>query len=187
MATVLDKIIDHKLQEIAAAKSRLPFEELHARLGDADPVRNFSSALRSGNSLGLIAEVKKASPSAGVIREDFDPVSIAQTYESAGAQCLSVLTDENFFQGHLDYLRDIRQQVSIPVMRKEFIVDRYQVLEARCAGADCVLLIAECLNDDQLLDLYTYAHELGHGNADRAVRPEKSRPRAENRHTVGWH
>ena len=172
MATVLDNIIEHKQQEIAAAKTQLPFGDLQAQLSAAPFIRDFRSALVSGKPLGLIAEVKKASPSAGIIREDFDPVSIAQTYEQAGAQCLSVLTDENFFQGHLDFLREIRQQVTIPVMRKEFIIDRYQILEARCAGADCVLLIAECLDDDQLADLYEYAHELGMETLIELYEPE---------------
>jgi indole-3-glycerol phosphate synthase len=124
-------------------------------------VRGFLAALLAANRPGLIAEVKKASPSAGLIRPDFDPVTIARHYEVAGATCLSVLTDEHFFQGHLDYLRDIRQIVRIPVMRKEFIIDRYQIAEARVAGADCVLLIAECLDDVQLHDLYGYARSLG--------------------------
>ena len=124
-------------------------------------MRDFVEALRNTTGVGLIAEVKKASPSAGLIREDFDPVEIARIYEANGATCLSVLTDEHFFQGHLDFLRAIRAEVSIPVMRKEFVLDRYQVLEARIAGADCVLLIAECLNDCELRDLYFYASELG--------------------------
>jgi indole-3-glycerol phosphate synthase len=124
-------------------------------------VRGFLAALLAANRPGLIAEVKKASPSAGLIRPDFDPVTIARHYEVAGATCLSVLTDEHFFQGHLNYLRDIRQIVRIPVMRKEFIIDRYQIAEARVAGADCVLLIAECLDDVQLHDLYGYARSLG--------------------------
>lgn len=161
MSTVLDEIIEHKLKEVASAKAKTPFEELQSQLADAPPVRSFYKALSSGTNPGLIAEVKKASPSAGIIRDDFSPVEIAKTYESAGANCLSVLTDENFFQGHLDFLRQIRSEVSIPVMRKEFIIDRYQILEARVAGADCCLLIAECLDDAQLQDLHDYAHQLG--------------------------
>jgi indole-3-glycerol phosphate synthase len=124
-------------------------------------VRGFFEALKAASKPGLIAEVKKASPSAGLIRADFDPVTIARQYEVAGATCLSVLTDEHFFQGHLDFLQAIRQIVRIPVMRKEFIIDRYQIAEARVAGADCVLLIAECLDDAQLNDLYNYARSLG--------------------------
>ena len=161
MSTILDEILAQKHLEIAAARDRVAFESLEARIPSAPPVREFLAALRSAERPGLIAEVKKASPSAGIIRPDFDPVTIARQYEVAGATCLSVLTDEHFFEGHLDYLRDIRQIVRIPVMRKEFIIDRYQIAEARVAGADCVLLIAECLDDAQLHDLYGYAHSLG--------------------------
>jgi indole-3-glycerol phosphate synthase len=161
LSTILDEIIAQKHREIAAARIRVTFESLESRIPSAPPVRGFLAALQATERPGLIAEVKKASPSAGLIRDDFDPVSIARQYESAGATCLSVLTDEKYFQGHLDYMRDIRQIVRIPVMRKEFIVDRYQIAEARVAGADCVLLIAECLNDEQLHDLYGYTHSLG--------------------------
>lgn len=142
-------------------RAEVPFAQLESKLSDAPAVRDFTAALRQATPPGLIAEVKKASPSAGIIRQDFSPVEIAQVYQAAGAQCLSVLTDEKYFQGHLDYLTSIRQQVQIPVMRKEFIIDRYQILEARCAGADCVLLIAECLDDAQLQDLHGYAVQLG--------------------------
>lgn len=161
MANILEEIIAHKLTEVAAAKSKRSFEELADQLAGAPAVRDFVDSLRSHGPVGLIAEVKKASPSAGIIREDFHPVEIARIYESSGAACLSVLTDEHFFKGHLDYLRDVRQAVSIPVLRKDFIIDRYQILEARVTGADCVLLIAECLDDQQLEDLYGYALELG--------------------------
>ncbi|MCA9036670.1 MAG: indole-3-glycerol phosphate synthase TrpC [Planctomycetaceae bacterium] len=161
MSTILDEIIEHKRREVAVARAGKPFSELQAQLADAPPVRGFHAALSSARAPGLIAEVKKASPSAGIIRQDFDPVTIARTYEAAGAACLSVLTDERFFQGHLDYLRAIREAVRIPVMRKEFVIDRYQVAEARVAGADCVLLIAECLNDQELADLYGYIRDLG--------------------------
>lgn len=161
MSTILDEIIRHKTTEIAAAKARLPFFELEKRISDAPPARGFVAALRKSRPPGLIAEVKKASPSAGIIRADFDPVSIALTYQSAGAACLSVLTDEQFFQGHLNFLHAIRQAVEIPVMRKEFIIDRYQIAEARTAGADCILLIAECLTASELQDLYDYSTSLG--------------------------
>jgi indole-3-glycerol phosphate synthase len=109
----------------------------------------------------MIAEVKKASPSAGLIRADFDPVTIARTYAASGAACISCLTDERYFQGRLEYLTAIRHAVPIPVLRKDFIIDRYQILEARVAGADAILLIAECLDNCQLRDLYFYASELG--------------------------
>lgn len=172
MSTVLDEIIQHKRQEVSAAKSARPLAELTARLSDAPPVRCFLTALQQATAPGLIAEVKKASPSAGIIRDDFSPIDIAQTYESAGASCLSILTDEKFFQGHLDFLEQIRPQVTIPVMRKEFIIDRYQILEARVAGADCCLLIAECLDDAQLNDLHGYAVELGMQTLIELYEPE---------------
>lgn len=178
---VLAKIVQHKRGEIAAAKSRRPAEQLQAELSAAPPVRDFVAALRAAADIGLIAEIKKASPSADVIRANFDPLAIASAYQSAGASCLSILTDEHFFQGHLDYLRDVRRIVDIPVLRKDFLIDRYQVLEARVAGADCILLIAECLDDCTLRDLYYYASELGMealieiydpGNLDRVLKLE---------------
>lgn len=169
---VLAKILEHKRGEIAAAKIRRPVEQLQAKLAAAPPVRDFVAALRSAPDIGLIAEVKKKSPSAGLIRSDFDPVAIAEVYQSAGASCLSVLTDEEFFGGKLEYLTTIRETASVPVLRKDFIVDRYQVLEARVAGADCVLLIAECLEDCTLRDLYFYASELGMDSLIEIYDPE---------------
>lgn len=161
MSTILDEIIQHKRTEVAAARARVPFADVQSRAADAPAARGFLSALQAAVAPGLIAEVKKASPSAGIIRQNFDPVVIARAYEVAGATCLSVLTDERYFQGHLDFLAAIRRAVQIPVMRKEFIIDRYQIAEARAVGADCVLLIAECLTDVELNDLYGYALELG--------------------------
>ncbi len=161
MSDVLSEICQTKRTEIAAAKSRVSEAELKARLAEVDPPRDFLAALKSATGVGLIAEVKKASPSAGLIREDFDPVEIARTYESAGAACISCLTDESYFKGKLEYLTAIRNAVEIPVMRKDFILDRYQVTEARAAGADCILLIAECLDDCTMRDLYFYSSELG--------------------------
>lgn len=158
---VLARIVAHKLTEVAAAKAARPAEELERQVAAAPPVRDFVAALRAAPTIGLIAEVKKASPSAGIIRADFDPVQIARTYEASGASCLSVLTDEKFFQGHLDYLRAVRREVGIPVLRKDFLIDPYQVLEARTAGADAVLLIAECLDDRQLRELYGATVSLG--------------------------
>jgi indole-3-glycerol phosphate synthase len=158
--TILDKIVLTKRQEIERAKGVVPLEELRARLNDAPPVRDFFAALAAAGPIKLIAEVKKASPSKGVIRADFDPVAIAKIYEAHGASCLSVLTDEQYFQGSLDYLRQIRQAVSIPVLRKDFILDTYQLVEARVAGADAVLLIAECLDDCNLRKLHNEALEL---------------------------
>lgn len=164
MPNVLDEIVAHKRTEIAEAKLRAPFESLQAQLPNAPPVRDFVAALQGAAEkfgVGMIAEVKKASPSAGLIRADFDPIAIAKTYAASGAACISCLTDERYFQGRLEYLTAIRQAVSLPVLRKDFIVDRYQVLEARVAGADAILLIAECLDNCQLRDLYFYASELG--------------------------
>ena len=159
--TVLDRIVAVKRREIAAARERVSEAELQRRLADAPPVRDFFAALAQPGPIRLIAEVKKASPSAGVIREDFDPVAIAQTYERHGASCLSVLTDEPHFQGHLDYLTAVRANVGLPVLRKDFVLDTYQVVEARAAGADAVLLIAECLDDCNLRKLHNEIVELG--------------------------
>lgn len=158
---ILDKIVAVKRDEIAAAQARTPAAELRARLADAPPVRDFFAPLASPGPMRLIAEVKKASPSAGVIRADFDPVALARTYEAHGASCVSVLTDVQFFQGSLAYLQAVRAAIGLPVLRKDFLVDRYQLLEARAAGADAVLLIAECLDDCQLRSLHNEALELG--------------------------
>lgn len=161
MATILDKIVATKRGEIERAKSAVPESELRARLADAPRVRDFFTPLAAGGRIRLIAEVKKASPSAGIIRADFDPVAIAEIYEAHGASCISVLTDEPFFQGRLEYLTRIRAAVGLPVLRKDFILDAYQLVEARVAGADAVLLIAECLDDCNLRKLFNEACELG--------------------------
>jgi indole-3-glycerol phosphate synthase len=161
MTTILDKIVSTKREEIAAAKTARPAAELEAALRDAPPVRDFFGALAAPGPIKLIAEVKKASPSKGILREDFDPVGIAATYQRHGASCISVLTDQPYFQGSLAYLSQIRAAVDLPLLRKDFILDRYQLLEARVAGADAVLLIAECLDDRQLRDLHRQAVELG--------------------------
>ena len=161
MTDILSEIVDHKRQEIAAAKAAIPEAELRAKLATAPPPRDFFSALAARGPVALIAEVKRASPSAGLIRADFDPVAIARTYEHHGATCISVLTDAKFFQGDLEDLRRVRGAVGVPVLRKDFILDFYQLLEARAAGADAVLLIAECLDDCQLRSLYNQATELG--------------------------
>ncbi len=159
--TILDRIVADKLREVAAAKARVPEAALCDALASAPPVRDFFAALEGQGTIRLIAEVKKASPSRGVIREDFQPVEIARTYQEHGAACISVLTDWSYFQGSLDYLRQIRAAVNLPVLRKDFIIDPYQVLEARAAGADAVLLIAECLDDRQLRTLHDAIVELG--------------------------
>lgn len=161
MATILDKIVTSKRHEIARAKSERPEAELRAAIRDLPPPRDFFSALAAPGPIKLIAEVKKASPSKGIIRADFDPVRIAAIYARHGATCLSVLTDQPFFQGQLAYLREIRAAVELPLLRKDFILDTYQLYEARQYGADAVLLIAECLDDCWLRKLHGEAIELG--------------------------
>ena len=158
---ILDKIVATKRQEIERAKASVSAETLRAQVRAAPPGLDFFAALAAGGPIKLIAEVKKASPSKGVIRADFDPVAIARTYEANGATCLSVLTDEPYFQGCLDYLRQIRAAVELPLLRKDFILESYQLLEARAAGADAVLLIAECLDDCNLRTLHNETSELG--------------------------
>lgn len=160
MSTILDRIVATKRDEIADARRRVPAGVLRERVLDMPPPRDFLGAIAAPGHIKLIAEVKKASPSAGLIRDDFDPVAIATTYEAHGAACISVLTDEHYFQGHLDYLTAVHDAVEIPVMRKDFILDEYQLLEARVAGADAVLLIAECLHPDELAHLYDMATDM---------------------------
>jgi indole-3-glycerol phosphate synthase len=161
MTSILDRIMASKREEIERAKVFASEDHLR-RLADRQPSpRDFLGAIRRADKIALIAEVKKASPSKGVIRETFDPVAIARIYEQHGAACISVLTDEPYFQGHIEFLRWIKEAVQIPVLRKDFILDSYQVLEARAYGADAVLLIAECLNDEQLPQLYTEVLALG--------------------------
>jgi len=162
---ILDEIVAHKKMEVSAAKGRMPEVELRARLLDLEgSTRGFARALRACHASGrttVIAEVKKGSPSKGVIRADFEPVAIAGIYETAGAACLSVLTDERFFLGHLRYLGQIRERVRLPLLRKDFVCDPYQIVEARWAGADAVLLIAAMLDLHQLRDFAAQARELG--------------------------
>lgn len=161
MPDLLAEIVAHKRTEIAAANHARSVVAWEQQLSAAPPVRDFVGALRSRHPLGVIAEVKKASPSAGLIRADFDPVAIARTYEEHGAACVSVLTDEQCFAGSIEHLRAVREAVGLPVLRKDFILDRSQIVEARAHGADCILLIAECLTDDELSQLSGAAAELG--------------------------
>lgn len=163
-ADILKKILDRKIEEIAERKSQRSLAELEASLSEASAPRGFVDAMRSRVSKkqhAVIAEIKKASPSKGVIRENFDPVSIAQAYEKGGATCLSVLTDQDFFQGSDEYLIQARAACQLPVIRKEFIIDPYQVVEARAMGADCVLLIVAALEQPRLIDLYQQALDIG--------------------------
>lgn len=161
MPNVLDKIVATKRAEIAAAKAARPEAALRRDVESAPAVRDFFSPLAAGGPPRLIAEIKKASPSAGVIRADFRPTQIAQTYQEHGATCISVLTDAPYFQGRLSDLQNVRASVTLPVLRKDFILDSYQLLEARAAGADAVLLIAECLDDCDLRKLHNEAVALG--------------------------
>src|SRR5437870_1123415 len=161
VATVLDTIVAHKRREIEAARGRTPEQDLERRLDQAPPVQDFRAALEQAPGVAVIAEVKKASPSAGVLRPDFDPVAIARTYAEHGAAAVSVLTDEPFFQGRLSYLTAIREAIPLPVLRKDFILERYQLLEARAAGADAVLLIAEILDAGELAQLLQQTRDLG--------------------------
>ncbi len=158
---ILDEIILYKKKELIETKRHVPLSEVKAKASDREPVRGFEKALSEGNDIKLVAEVKKASPSKGVIREDFDPVDISKSYTRSGATCLSVLTEKKYFQGKLDYLSEIRKAVSLPLLRKDFIIDPYQIPEARAAGADAILLIAACLERRQIEDLMNIAKELG--------------------------
>ena len=162
--TILKKIIVRKREEVAEARVQMPLSELEARAAAAPVVRDFVGSLRGRLAAGqsaVIAEVKKASPSKGVLRESFDPAAIARSYAAHGAACLSVLTDRDFFQGAPEYLQQARAASGLPVLRKDFIIDPYQVVEARAMGADCVLLIAACLSDAQMDALAAAARERG--------------------------
>jgi indole-3-glycerol phosphate synthase len=162
MSTILEQIVQTKRQEVADRQSRIPVEQLKETITTLGRPRNFFQAVtRIGlKAMNVIAEVKKASPSAGVIRADFDPVKIAGSYAAAGADALSVLTDETYFHGKLEFIHAVRDAVKLPVLRKDFIIDAYQVYESRAAGADAILLIAECLETSQMIDLQILATEL---------------------------
>jgi indole-3-glycerol phosphate synthase len=161
---VLKRIVARKAEEVAERSLRVPLSALASASRKADPPRGFVAALRARIGAGkpaVIAEAKKASPSKGVLRPDFDPAAIARSYERGGAACLSVLTDVDFFQGSDTYLQQARAACSLPVLRKDFVIDPYQVWEARALGADCILLIAACLDDGRLAELNALARELG--------------------------
>jgi indole-3-glycerol phosphate synthase len=158
---ILDEIIAHKKEELAETKRRAPFSDIKAKASDAESTRGVEESLSAGGEIRLIAEVKKASPSKGVIREDFDPVDIAKIYAKSGASCISVLTEKKYFQGKLEYLEQIRKAVGLPLLRKDFIIDEYQIYEARAAGADAVLLIAACLERQQIQDFLGIAGQAG--------------------------
>ena len=162
--TILTKIIDRKFEEIKERKFLLSSNDVAVMAAEASPTRGFARKLLEQSATGkaaIIAEIKKASPSKGVIREHFVPEEVARQYERSGASCLSVLTDHDFFQGHEDYLKEARAACSLPVLRKDFMVDPYQIYEARMIGADCILLIVSALSDGQLRDFNGLAQELG--------------------------
>ena len=163
MSDILNRILARKVEEIAERSARLPLAELRARVADQPDTRGFAAALESRVEAGraaVIAEIKKASTIKGVIRADFDPVAIAQSYQRGGASCLSVLTDVDFFQGADAYLQQVRAACGLPLLRKDFTIDAYQVYEARVIGADCILLIAAALDDETLMDLALLAADL---------------------------
>jgi indole-3-glycerol phosphate synthase len=163
MSNILQQIVETKRREVAERQAHTSVEALKETIATLGRPRNFFQAVTKKpdpKPLNLIAEVKKASPSAGVIRADFDPVDIARQYAAAGADALSVLTDEQYFQGRLEYIHQIRDAVKLPVLRKDFIIDAYQVYESRAAGADAILLIAECLQTNELIDLQILSTEL---------------------------
>jgi len=159
--SLLDQIVASKREEVARARAALPERALRDLAARAPAPRDFYAALAAPGGIKLIAEVKRASPSRGLLRRDFDPVALARVYAAHGAACISVLTDEHWFQGSLEHLRAVRAAVELPVLRKDFILDPYQVWEARAAGADAVLLIAECLDDAALRTLHNLICELG--------------------------
>ncbi|MCC4259785.1 indole-3-glycerol phosphate synthase TrpC [Halopseudomonas aestusnigri] len=162
--TILQNIVARKHEEVAERLQQCSLAELEQLAAAASPARGFAKAIQDAAAAqrpGVIAEIKKASPSKGVLREDFQPAEIAASYEAGGAVCLSVLTDVDFFQGHDDYLQQARAACSLPVIRKDFMVDPYQIVEARALGADCVLLIAACLDDVQMGELAATARQHG--------------------------
>jgi len=158
---ILDEIIQNKKVDIEASKNSLPIELLKECIKDALPSRNFFNAINPNGQLKIISEVKHASPSKGIFREDFDPVQIAESYSKGGAAAISVLTDEKYFKGNLSYLKSIRENVETPLLRKDFIVDPYQVYEARYYGADALLLIVAALDQTALKSLLELTHSLG--------------------------
>ena len=156
---ILDEIIANKRREVSDLQKKVPIAQLTAAAAAQARPKPFSQTLRARATVAIIAEIKKASPSAGVIREDFDPEKIATIYESHGAAAISILTDEKYFQGKLDYLKSVREHVKLPLLRKDFVVDPYQVVEARASGADAILLILSVLSRSQFAELAAAAHE----------------------------
>ncbi len=164
MPTVLEEICAKTRIHVEACKAKTSLNELKARIETAEAPRGFLNALRAKSAnaeLAMITEVKKASPSKGLIRADFDPAEIAKSYKLHGAACISVLTDQPYFQGHDDYLIAVKNAVDLPVLRKDFMIDEYQIYESRALGADCILIIMACLSDEQAQSFYKLANDLG--------------------------
>jgi indole-3-glycerol phosphate synthase len=163
VSTILEQIVAHKAGEVADARQEVSLSELEARFPDVADMRGFAASLKKqaeAGRAGVIAEIKRASPSKGLIREDFDPTALAQTYQAHGATCLSILTDRKYFQGSNDYLLAGRSASTLPVIRKDFMIDPYQIAESRALGADCILLIVAALQQSRLEELAAYANEL---------------------------
>src|SRR3989304_726527 len=158
--SILDEIVSKKKDRLPYAKSKAPLKGLKSGIGDIEPPRDFRAAVRRADGIRLIAEIKKASPSKGLIRPDFDPVDIARIYDQK-ADAISVLTEADYFQGDLKYIKEVKAVSQRPVLRKDFIIDEYQIWEARAHGADAVLLIAACLEKNQAREYYALAGELG--------------------------
>jgi len=183
---ILDEILAHKREEVARARAEVPLAELRARLDGLPPARDFTAAVGHAGQVNLIAEVKRASPSKGLIRAGFDPAAIAAAYAEGGAAAVSVLTDRRYFQGDLSYVAVVKGAAPLPVLRKEFVVDAYQLYEARCAGADGVLLIAAALTDDEMERFLDLAGELGlHSLVEVHDRPELERVLALDAPVIG--
>ena len=164
MSNILNKILATKSSEIAEAKKSISIDQLKKKILELDKPRDFIQALREKHlnaESAVIAEIKKASPSKGIIRENFDPVLISQSYEKGGAACLSVLTDRDYFQGHPDFIKQVKSSTKLPVLRKDFIVDPYQIYESRALGADCILLIVAALGLEEMKELEIIANDLG--------------------------
>lgn len=158
--TILDTIYQHKVSEVEKNKKQIPLRILEKRMQKRHDMKSFGRAIKSDMNISIIAEIKKASPSLGVIREDFQPAEIARLYQKGGAAAISVLTDEKYFQGKLSYIKDVKQSVDLPVLRKDFIIDPYQIYEAQSAGADAILLIAALLSEDTIQRFLNLAREL---------------------------